>query len=340
MVKKWIRYFLFVPLLMQVLPINSQEATQYIPDPSQDDCGAAISKNKLRNDNINQALACMQKGYTNVYWGIINDLPIINPNLKSYFDSLHTLEFHLYPFKDKQIIVYTYSGERKALLLKKYLCEHSLLTYLLAIEATLQPKIIDPESEKIKTVLIHLSKKASNHNPYIMGILLNYSEKDIKFFYQYNAYREYYIKSNDLDVWKKIAEIPLVQWPDDKKNEFDSFISKNKEWEKLFKIDKLEYLNWLQLNKEYTNDYLINYGKAFETPLYFLTNPDKTISEPSIIPEKPQIVPASEEPTFVSEPEKPITRWQQIRNALAAGGILAGLYATWRYFKQPSPSPE
>ncbi len=135
--------------------------------PSEQCCGAArnVHDDLSGNDNVNCRIKCMIAGYKKVYWGTKKDfsyiakefLPIENLGIHS-IEVKNGLNFNNKP-EEASLILYTSEGKEQALMLEEY--EH-----IFARKYARNPQ------------------KDLNH--YLIGILLNYSNEDISYFYTVN----------------------------------------------------------------------------------------------------------------------------------------------------------
>ena len=188
-------------------------------NPSVDDCGAAISRTHPRKGTINQALACMKNGFRSVYLGsdYENTVEFIAPELRDFYATVNKLTVGTH------CILYTHTGTRNALLLRKYFLERDL------------PFVAN--------------------NPYLLGILLGYAEDDILFFYQRWAYLEFYHLYHEKWIFD-----PLHKWPQDKQNAFQVFVKENKQLKMEYSKDKAMAERWLKAHEHYSIKELSNFG--------------------------------------------------------------------------------
>lgn len=313
----------------------SQGPASYTPSPSQNNCGAAISKEYLREDNINQALACMEAGFREVYYGSTEQISDIAPELKQFYEkSVNKLEFYAdIPQNNlKSLIIYTKRGEKNALMLQKYYLEGSLTSYCANVRAKIDPASIP----FLREVL------ALGGNSHIMGTLLGYAPNDIIFYYQLEAYKrivsQQFAPTPEERVYKlrDLTDVLFDKWSEADKGAFNRFIKNDQEWQKAYDKDKKIADLWLEENNKLSIEYLTNYGKAFSQPFAFLNNPDawqlpeglmqeQVEQRSEVVQESPQVQPA---PQILRSQ----SRWQQLRNTVLTTGIAAGLAALWHKY--------
>lgn len=232
----------------QLIKIDSEWGDYYYKNPSDNQCGAAITVNIERYDNIYQALECMKAGHKHIYLG---DLLSLTPDLELQIKAMELKQIIL---ADSDFILYTKGNERNALLLQK-----QQLEFRNAIKNNFDP--------------MHII-----NNNYLLGKLLNYDEDDIKYFYKRMAVLEPLMaKMGDR------AMLPYAQWTLPEQEQFDALVSENREWLLRYETNKQHAQEWLASNEPYTLEQLKSQNAALAAALEE-SSPEhqikKNISEP------------------------------------------------------------
>jgi len=296
---------------------------KYIADPKPEECGAAINKNVKRYDNINQALACMQKGYKQVYFGSATDKDYVADELKDYYNTLQSLSLFHFEKPIQTMIWYTSYGQKDALLLQKYLIELELFDYSATIFRNMSAELSDEASKEKTKILSDLIQAISKENPCIIGYLLDYPDDDIIFFYQYDAYQKKYIPSPKQqvlqasfhDAWVKLNKKPFIEWQEEDQRAFNTFIRENREWEQNYHRDRIMAEAWLDANEDEPIEKLTLYTQSFAKAIENLKKPAFSLTTTSTLPSVQSATTQS--------------WWQRWRNTIGITALGAALGAAW-----------
>jgi|GEM_PF-6486252 len=226
------------------------------------DCLPRINKIKLMPETEDYGIECLKKGLTNILWGYksLNFEKGLNEqewNNKTF----GTLKFNLLSVINGEVksfpqgaIIYRKKGdgERKALLLEKYFLEHNMFTY---------GQYIETMTNSLPTVSLEERYEATQglfetDNAYIVGMLLEYSEGDIEFFYQHVRSNgpdvDHALQGRDTDAGVQAYAKAVQTWAAAHMNE----------WKLEFEKDKHAYTEWIALNKNIPNATLRRQNEA------------------------------------------------------------------------------
>lgn len=217
--------------------------------PSKNHCRAIVNPDiAVTEDRDNFEIACMILGYKNIYYTkwpqIVRKIdPILKQcikekKIKKIFYSQYYLskakiidnEVIMIPafIEEKKLLIYTPEGKKNALLFLKKDLESNIKEFQ------------EPGSW------------LEEENHYLAGLLLEYNQKDITFFYMLNSFKNNKL-SDEIN-----CDIPFTNWTKTEKNKFLKFrknIWKKSENYKLMQRDKVEAKKWLkQQNKFSIND--------------------------------------------------------------------------------------
>ncbi len=207
-------------------------------NPTQDRCRPTVNPD-LDNtqDRDNLEIACMIAGYKNIYFTRWPEETIQNANseLKPFIKNFDTIDYTQYHLSKPEeisgqiVMVRTWLEEQRALMYTPAGKKNAFLFYLHELEINIQ-EFESPGSW------------AESNNPYLIGILLEYTIQDIEFYYLAAAFKEFKGKSNP--EFNK----PFAKW--DKSLQAECFEYKKTLWPQsenfqILQQDKTLSDNWL-----------------------------------------------------------------------------------------------
>lgn len=173
---------------------------------SPDRCHLAINKKTVFDINKSDLpLACLIAGYKDVYLTTVDSFHKMLPGLKSLLPELGIRQFSL----NDEMILYSPKGQRFGLLLAK-------LSLVAALKAASFP--VERKND-IDVHIIPFNDHPKEHNSYLIGTLLGYSESDITFYYAVTDFVREYTDAALLNA----AQFPL--WPEAVKAKFNNYES-------------------------------------------------------------------------------------------------------------------
>lgn len=299
--------------------IKTFKDLSYWINPEKTHCGAAISENITRHDNINQGIECIKKGHRSVYLTSNDEAKKIDPALLTYVQ----INIKAIPAPLSQnkwgLIYYANNPKAKkdALLLKKYLLERNLTEKLVATGAYTPDLFLEVRGD--------LS--------YLLAILLGYEQEDIIFHYKLH-HSDFFSEKREL--LKNIDKTDFANYSENLKKTFYEFILQNKKWENIYNKQKRISDEWLDQSQELSINDLEDYCDAFSMPLKYLQDPKhwkQNIHQQTPITNTTGGAALPPPPIFQPQTETP--RWKSWLNTLLAAGTVTGvgLSAYWLYKK-------
>lgn len=207
-----------------------------------DKCHISVSKKRvLQRLGPGGELACIFVGYKNVHFDdLIENSPTVPNNFKQIF-KVKNIKFMRLVFpkppskyyikKPGEMvhirIVYSPKGEQYGLLLAKLFLENALAK--------------------------HQKTSHQYDSAYLLGKLLEYPEKDLKYYYVIKEFRGHYFDRHKTVFPERTGSFP--RWPQEIKDEYIHF-EKNIWKSDDFEDDKEKATQWLNMNKKFTNQQL------------------------------------------------------------------------------------